>query len=155
MREQAYVREAGLRDGIQMVKTFMLTETKLAWCRAEAAAGVREIEVTSFVPPSVVPQFADAMEVAREASRIPRLTASALVPNLKGSQRALDAGVHKINFVLSAERGAQPGQRPPHQRAIARGSSAGSWRSGAEGCERRRSGRYRHGLWLHDPGRCA
>lgn len=102
MRERADVREAGLRDGIQMVKTFVSTENKLAWCRTEAAAGVREIEVTSFVPPSVVPQFADAKEVAKGASTIPGLTVSALVPNLKGAQRAFDAGVHKINFVLSA-----------------------------------------------------
>lgn len=80
----------------------MPTENKLAWCRTEAAAGVREIEVTSFVPPSVVPQFADAKEVAQGALTIPGLTVSALVPNLKGAQRAFEAGVHKINFVLSA-----------------------------------------------------
>jgi hydroxymethylglutaryl-CoA lyase len=102
MRERADIREVGPRDGIQMVKTILATEQKLAWCRKEAAAGVRHIEVTSFVPPSVVPQFADAAEVARGALAIPGLEPAVLVPNLKGAQRAFDIGVPKVNYVLSA-----------------------------------------------------
>jgi hydroxymethylglutaryl-CoA lyase len=68
------VCEVGLRDGLQLVSGFFPTEQKLAWIRAEAAAGVREIEVTSFVPPRLVPQFVDAEEVARRrcASRASR-----------------------------------------------------------------------------------
>jgi hydroxymethylglutaryl-CoA lyase len=102
MRERADVREVGPRDGIQMVKTMLSAEQKLAWCRAQAAAGMRHIEVTSFVPPHVVPQFADAAEVARGALAIPGLQPAVLVPNLKGAERAFDIGVPKVNYVLSA-----------------------------------------------------
>jgi hydroxymethylglutaryl-CoA lyase len=102
MRERADVREVGPRDGIQMVKTILSAEQKLAWCRAQAAAGMRHIEVTSFVPPHVVAQFADAAEVARGALAIPGLEPAVLVPNLKGAQRAFDIGMPKVNYVLSA-----------------------------------------------------
>ena len=61
------VREVGLRDGLQIHPTFMPTDSKIAWIEAEAAAGVREIEVTSYVPPKLIPQFADAEEVTRRA----------------------------------------------------------------------------------------
>ncbi|MGA1268986.1 MAG: hydroxymethylglutaryl-CoA lyase, partial [Gemmobacter sp.] len=67
MAERAEIREVGPRDGLQLVSTILSTERKLEWCARTAAAGVRRIEVTSFVPPSVVPQFADAAEVARGA----------------------------------------------------------------------------------------
>jgi hydroxymethylglutaryl-CoA lyase len=102
MHERAYLREVGPRDGIQLVKSFLATEHKLEWCRAEAAAGVCEIEVTSFVPASVVPQFADAADVARGAMAIPKVQISALIPNLKGAQRGFDLGVPMLNFVVSA-----------------------------------------------------
>jgi hydroxymethylglutaryl-CoA lyase len=102
MRERADVREVGPRDGIQMVKTILSAEQKLAWCQAQAAAGMRHIEVTSFVPPHVVAQFADAAEVARGALAIPGLEPAVLVPNLKGAERAFDIGVPKVNYVLSA-----------------------------------------------------
>lgn len=98
----AHVREVGLRDGLQMVKTILSAEQKLAWCKRIVAAGCTEIEVTSFVPPRIVPQFADSDEVARGALIIPGLHASALVPNLKGAQRAFDAGLKKVHYVLSA-----------------------------------------------------
>jgi hydroxymethylglutaryl-CoA lyase len=65
-------------------------------------AGVTDIEVTSFVPPKVVPQFADAVEVATGALAIEGLHAAALVPNLKGAQRAFDVGLRKVHYVLSA-----------------------------------------------------
>jgi hydroxymethylglutaryl-CoA lyase len=102
MRERADVREVGPRDGIQMVKIILSAEQKLAWCRAQAGAGMRYIEVTSFVPPHVVAQFADAAEVARGALEIPGLEPAVLVPNLKGAERAFDIGVPKVNYVLSA-----------------------------------------------------
>lgn len=102
MFERAHVREVGLRDGLQMVERILSTDRKLAWCRAAHAAGIEEIEVTSFVPPSVVPQFADAAEVAAGALTIPGLKVAALVPNLKGASRAFDIGVTQINYVLSA-----------------------------------------------------
>jgi hydroxymethylglutaryl-CoA lyase len=102
MRPTAIVREVGLRDGLQLVKAFLPTELKIAWCQEEAAAGLREIEITSFVPPKVVPQFTDAAEVAKAALAIPGLDVAALVPNFKGAERGFEVGVGKINYVLSA-----------------------------------------------------
>ena len=102
MRERAHVREVGPRDGLQMVKTILSTDRKLAWCKAAAAAGIRDIEVTSFVPAKVVPQFADAEDVARGAVKMGGFTASALVPNLKGAERAFALDLPQVNYVLSA-----------------------------------------------------
>lgn len=95
------VREVGLRDGLQLVKTFVPTETKLAWARAVAAAGVPEIEITNFVPPKVIAQFADAADVAKGALSIPGPKIVALAPNRKGAENMLLAGVRNVNFVLS------------------------------------------------------
>jgi hydroxymethylglutaryl-CoA lyase len=102
MSERAEIREVGLRDGLQLVKTVLSTEQKLEWCRRAAQAGMAEIEVTSFVPPKVVAQFVDADVVARGATMIGGFTAAALVPNLRGAERALETGIAKINYVLSA-----------------------------------------------------
>jgi len=101
-REKVTVREVGLRDGLQMVRTILSTEQKLEWCRRMVEAGSVEIEVTSFVPPKIVPQFADAVEVARGALDITGLHAAALVPNLKGAQRGFEVGLSKVHYVLSA-----------------------------------------------------
>lgn len=98
------VREVGLRDGLQIHPTFMPTDKKLAWIAAEAAAGVAEIEVTSYVPPKLIPQFADAEELTRGALAVAGLTVTALIPNFKGAQRGLALGVHKLNFVMSVSR---------------------------------------------------
>ncbi len=98
------VREVGLRDGLQIHPTFMPTERKLAWIQAEAAAGVPEIEVTSYVPAKIIPQFADAEEVTHRALQIPGLTVAALIPNYRGAERGIDLGVHKLNFVMSVSR---------------------------------------------------
>ena len=98
------VCEVGLRDGLQLVSSFFPTEQKLAWIRAEADAGVREIEVTSFVPPKLVPQFVDAEEVVREALKIAGLSVMALIPNMKGAERGFALGVHQLNFVMSVSR---------------------------------------------------
>jgi hydroxymethylglutaryl-CoA lyase len=98
------VCEVGLRDGLQMFGQLFPTEEKIAWIRAERAAGVREIEVTSFVPPSVVPQFVDAQQVCEAAVAMPGLRVSAFVPNLKGAERAIAAGVHRLNCGVSVSR---------------------------------------------------
>jgi len=98
------VREVGLRDGLQLVSDFFPTDQKIAWIEAEAASGVREMEVTSFVPPKLIPQFADAEEVVQKSLQIPGLTVVALVPNLMGAERSFALGVHKINFILSVSR---------------------------------------------------
>jgi len=96
------VSEVGPRDGLQSIKSIMPTEAKKAWIAAEAAAGVREIEVCSFVPAKILPQMADAAEVVAYARTIPGLTVLALVPNFKGAENAINAGAHKIALPLSA-----------------------------------------------------
>lgn len=96
------VSEVGPRDGLQSIRSIMPLEAKKAWVSAEAAAGVREIEVGSFVPPKLLPQLADTAEVVAHALTLPGLTVAALVPNLKGAQAALAAGVHKITIPFSA-----------------------------------------------------
>src|SRR5438445_8267814 len=105
MSERAYVREVGLRDGLQSLAEIMPTEEKIDWLDAEHAAGVREIEVSSFVPPKLLPQLADAEAVVRHALSLPGLTVSALIPNLRGAERGLALGVHEMNFVLSVSEG--------------------------------------------------
>ncbi|MEA2870084.1 MAG: hydroxymethylglutaryl-CoA lyase [Hyphomicrobiales bacterium] len=101
MAEFIEVREVGLRDGIQNIKTVVPTDLKLAWIKAEVAAGVRDIEVCSFVPPKLLPQFADAEEVTKRALGIPGLTVAALMPNLKGAERGAALGVHRLDYVVS------------------------------------------------------
>jgi hydroxymethylglutaryl-CoA lyase len=101
-KETVQVREVGLRDGLQMVQTILSADQKLTWCARMVDAGCTQIEVTSFVPPKIVPQFADAAEVAAGALKIDGLHAAALVPNLKGAERAFGVGIGKIHYVLSA-----------------------------------------------------
>ncbi len=101
MERDVLVREVGLRDGLQIVDSFFPTESKKAWITAESAAGVPEIQACSFVPAKVIPQFTDGLEVVAHALDQPGLTVSALVPNVKGAQRAFEAGVHKVGHVLS------------------------------------------------------
>jgi hydroxymethylglutaryl-CoA lyase len=101
---QVHVCEVGPRDGLQNAKHLMPTEAKKAWIRALARAGLREIEVGSFVPPKLIPAMADTGEIVREAVKIKGLKVVALAPNLKGFQRALEAGAHKVTFPVSASR---------------------------------------------------
>jgi hydroxymethylglutaryl-CoA lyase len=96
------LREVGLRDGLQSIAKVMPSDDKQAWISAEFAAGVREIEVCSFVPARLLPQFADAAEIVRHALGLHGLTVAALVPNPRGAEAALELGVHKINYVTSA-----------------------------------------------------
>jgi hydroxymethylglutaryl-CoA lyase len=96
------ISEVGPRDGLQSVKATMPTADKLRWIDALYAAGIREIEVASFVPAKLLPQMADAAEVVRHAVTLPGLTVMALVPNRKGAQAALEAGVHKLTMPVSA-----------------------------------------------------
>jgi hydroxymethylglutaryl-CoA lyase len=84
------------------IQSIMPPAAKTAWIAAAAAAGVREIEVCSFVPAKVLPQMADAAEVVAFARTIPGLTVLALVPNFKGAENAIAAGAHKIALPLSA-----------------------------------------------------
>lgn len=95
------ISEVGPRDGLQSITPVMPLEAKKAWIAAEAAAGVTEIEVGSFVPAKLLPQLADTAEVVRYARGIPGLTVAALVPNLRGAEAAVEAGAHKITLPLS------------------------------------------------------
>jgi hydroxymethylglutaryl-CoA lyase len=96
------VSEVGPRDGLQSIRPTLPLAAKKAWIDAEAAAGVREIEVGSFVPAQLLPQLADTAEVVAHARTIPGLTVAVLVPNFKGAEAAVRAGAHKITLPLSA-----------------------------------------------------
>ena len=96
------ISEVGPRDGLQSIKSIMPTERKHDWINALHRAGVREIEVASFVPAKLLPQMADADSVVRHAKTLPGLTVMALVPNLRGAQAAIEAGVDKITIPVSA-----------------------------------------------------
>jgi hydroxymethylglutaryl-CoA lyase len=99
-----HICEVGPRDGLQNAKHLMATDAKKAWIRALAEAGLREIEVGSFVPPKLIPAMADTGEIVRFARTLPNVTVVALAPNLKGFQRAIEAGAHKVTFPVSASR---------------------------------------------------
>jgi hydroxymethylglutaryl-CoA lyase len=99
-----HICEVGPRDGLQNAHHLMPTETKKAWIAALAAAGLKEIEVGSFVPPKLIPAMADTAEIVAFARTLPDLKVVALAPNLKGFQRALEAGAHKVTFPVSASR---------------------------------------------------
>jgi len=96
------VREMGLRDGLQSVATIVPTAAKIEWIRDAHAAGQREIEVGSFVPPRLLPQLADTAEVLAFAQTLPGLRATVLVPNFKGAERALAANAEMMLVPLSA-----------------------------------------------------
>jgi len=102
MAKRAFVREVGLRDGLQMVDGGLSTDHKLEWIRDAVAAGIGELEVTSFVPPKTFPVFADAAEIAPVAVATPGLVASALILNVRGAKDALASGLTHINYVISA-----------------------------------------------------
>ena len=95
------LREVGPRDGLQNEDP-VPTEGKVALINALSRTGVRRIEAVSFVHPDAIPQMADATEVWAGIDRNPDVRYSALVPNLRGAQRALDAGFPEIEVVVSA-----------------------------------------------------
>jgi hydroxymethylglutaryl-CoA lyase len=97
-----HISEVGPRDGLQSVQATMPTADKCRWIDALAAAGLREIEVGSFVPARLLPQMADVADVVRHAITIPGLRVMALVPNRRGAEAALAAGVHKLTLPVSA-----------------------------------------------------
>lgn len=95
------ISEVGPRDGLQNCKAVMATAEKKRWIGALAAAGVREIEIGSFVSPKLLPQMADTGEILDFAVTIPGLTVAVLVPNLKGAEAAIAGGAHKITLPMS------------------------------------------------------
>src|SRR5262245_12377016 len=102
MNIDVLVSEVGPRDGLQSINSIMPLAAKKNWISAEARAGVREIEVGSFVSQKLLPQMADTAEVVKHALSLPGLKVSALVPNTYGAEAASRAGVHKITVPFSA-----------------------------------------------------
>ncbi|MFO1267823.1 MAG: hydroxymethylglutaryl-CoA lyase [Rubrivivax sp.] len=102
MDTDVLISEVGPRDGLQSVKATMPTARKLAWIDALFAAGLREIEVGSYVPAKLLPQMADVSEVVRHALTKPGLTVMALVPNRRGAEAAFADGVHTLTLPVSA-----------------------------------------------------
>lgn len=98
---EVLISEVGPRDGLQSIKPVMPLEAKKRWIAAEAAAGVKEIEVGSFVPPKLLPQMADTPALVEFAKAIASLTVVTLVPNAKGAQFAADAGVDGMSIPFS------------------------------------------------------
>jgi hydroxymethylglutaryl-CoA lyase len=98
------IREVGLRDGLQSIQQILPTERKIDWIRGAYAAGLREIEVGSFVPARLLPQLADTAELVAFAKTLPDLFVSVLVPNLKGAERALESQADLLLVPLSASR---------------------------------------------------
>ncbi len=96
-----HISEVGPRDGLQSIDRVMPLEAKKAWIAAESAAGVPEIEVGSFVPPALLPQMADTAELIAFARQIEGLSVAALIPNLKGAERAVAAGAEKMSIPFS------------------------------------------------------
>src|SRR5215467_4270948 len=96
------LREVGLRDGLQLVKTFPSTAAKQRWIRDEYAAGVRHFEVGSFLPAKTFPQFADVREIVATVAALPGAHGAALALNERGANDALASGVAEIASVVSA-----------------------------------------------------
>ena len=101
MSELVTITEVGPRDGLQLIANVVPTEAKMQWIRALFAAGIRNIEVGSFVSPRLVPQMADSAAVVAQAIQISGLTVYALAANLKGAMAAYEAGAHVLVIPLS------------------------------------------------------
>ncbi|CAB3818915.1 MULTISPECIES: hydroxymethylglutaryl-CoA lyase [Achromobacter] len=101
MEQEVRLCEVGPRDGLQMARGMMAADDKLRWIRQLAAAGLREIEVGSFVSPRLVPQMADTGQLLPQVLGIDGLTVCALACNLKGAIAAYEAGAHVIAIPVS------------------------------------------------------
>lgn len=97
-----HMQEVGTRDGLQMEQAFVPTEDKIALVDALSDAGLAKIEVTAFVSPAAIPALRDAEIVMREIVRRPGVAYAALVPNVRGAERAIEARTDELNLVMSA-----------------------------------------------------
>ena len=119
MKNKVLISEVGPRDGLQNCRGVMPTDVKKRWIQGLYDAGLREIEVGSFVPPKLFPQLADTAEIVAFAKTLPDLRVLALVPNLRGAQGAIAAGVTSIGFPLScSETHSMKNLRQSHDQAI-------------------------------------
>jgi len=97
-----HLQEVGTRDGLQAESVFVETAQKVALVDALSQAGLSKIEVTAFVSPKAIPALRDAEQVLREIQRVPGVVYSALVPNVRGAERAVESGADELNLVMSA-----------------------------------------------------
>jgi hydroxymethylglutaryl-CoA lyase len=102
MKKRIYMQEVGTRDGLQAEEAFVATEEKVALVNALSDAGLAKIEVTAFVSPKAIPALRDAEIVLREIARKPGVVYSALVPNVRGAERAIESKADELNLVMSA-----------------------------------------------------
>lgn len=100
--KRIHMQEVGLRDGLQMESAFVPTEDKIALANALSDAGLAKIEVTSFTSPTAIPALRDAEVVMREITRRPGTVYTALVPNVRGAERAIESRADELNLVMSA-----------------------------------------------------
>ncbi|WOP17173.1 hydroxymethylglutaryl-CoA lyase [Ottowia sp. SB7-C50] len=96
-----HIQEVGTRDGLQMEAQFVPTEDKIALIDALSATGLAKIEVTSFTSPTAIPALRDAEIVMREIQRAPGVVYTALVPNVRGAERAIESRTDELNLVMS------------------------------------------------------
>jgi len=94
--------EVGPRDGLQNESNIVATQDKAEFIRLLAAAGLKDIEVASFVHPKWVPQLADAQDLIKELKPLPDVRYSALVPNMRGLERAIESGIRRIAVFTAA-----------------------------------------------------
>ncbi len=117
--DRVILREVGLRDGLQLVKTFPDTDAKRDWIQREHAAGVTHFEVGSFLPAKRFPQFADVAELTAEVAGLPGARCAALALNERGINDALAAGVDELVCVVSAtEEHSQANARRSQKEAV-------------------------------------
>ncbi|MGM9949546.1 MAG: hydroxymethylglutaryl-CoA lyase [Lysinibacillus sp.] len=103
--KRVLIKEVGPRDGLQNESAFIPTEEKIQLINRLSETGLGYIEVTSFVHPKWIPQLADAVDVLKAIKRNNNITYAALVPNSKGLERALEAGVDEVSVFMSASEG--------------------------------------------------
>ncbi len=99
------IKEVGPRDGLQNEKNYISTTDKIAFIEKLAETGLDYIEVTSFVHPKWIPQLADAVDVLSNLKRQKEITYAALVPNIKGLERALQVQIDEASIFMSASEG--------------------------------------------------
>ena len=102
MKQRIYIHDVAVRDGFQIEREFVPTETKVALIDELSETGVAKIEVTSFVSPKAIPNMRDAEQVLSLIERVPGVIYAVLVPNLRGVERAMQCNVDEINLFCSA-----------------------------------------------------
>ena len=102
MKQRIFVNDVAVRDGFQIEREFVPTETKVALIDELSQTGLAKIEVTSFVSPKAIPNMRDAEQVLNLIDRVPDVIYSALVPNVRGVERAMQCNVDEINLFCSA-----------------------------------------------------